>query len=63
MQEVEQKKDGRGGRRAGAGRKATGRTRYPIQITLPQEVLLMLEGVENKSLYVEQLIRADRKQS
>ena len=56
---AEEHKPGRGGRREGAGRKATGRLRKAIQITLPEDVSEALKEVGNKSLYIERLIRQE----
>lgn len=54
---VEDKKsgNGHGGARKGAGRKANGRN-IPLTVRVSQEAAQVLEGVKNKSEFIDDLI-------
>ena len=57
---MEETRSSRGGKRDGAGRKATGRTKKTITLCLSYDVVELLNAHSgNKSAYIESLIRAD----
>ena len=57
---MEQNKSKRGGRREGAGRKATGRTKKTVTLTLSETAVEILDRYAGKkSAYIEQLILED----
>ena len=57
---MEELKSTRGGKREGAGRKATGRTKKIVTLCLSYDVVELLNAYPgNKSAYIESLIRAD----
>lgn len=57
---MEQNKSKRGGRREGAGRKATGRTKKTVTLTLSADAVAILDRyVGRKSEYIERLILDD----
>lgn len=57
MSEITEKKDGRGGRRPGAGRKPTFSRK--MNFKAPKEMAEFIESFENKSEYIKQCVEAD----
>lgn len=53
---MEQKKDNRGGRRQGSGRKKLGRD-YQICLKLSKQAYDVLKQIKNKSAMVDELIK------
>lgn len=53
---MEQKKDNRGGRRQGSGRKKLGRD-YQICLKLSKQAYDVLKKIKNKSAMVDELIK------
>lgn len=57
-QNQEKKKDGRGGRREGAGRPRGLNNARSIGIRIPDDVAAILDRQENRSAYIIEAIRA-----
>lgn len=57
-QQNEEKKNGRGGRREGAGRPATINSTRTISIRIPEDIAAILDAQENRSAYIIEAIRA-----
>lgn len=57
--EKKEMRDPRGGRREGAGRKASGKERMYVTLTISNEATERLKSVDNKSEYIERLITKD----
>ena len=53
---MKQKKDNRGGRRQGSGRKKLGRD-YQVCIKLSKEAYDTLKQLKNRSAYIDELIK------
>ncbi len=63
MDEIKEKKNGHGGRRAGAGRPKTVDARNRIGLFVPDDVMEILSKQPNRSAYIVKAIREyDRKQ-
>ncbi|MCM1310853.1 MAG: ribbon-helix-helix domain-containing protein [Bacteroides sp.] len=58
MQNEEEKKSGRGGRREGAGRPATKNNTRTIALRIPQDVADILDRQPNRSAFIIEAIRA-----
>nr|DAF27304.1 MAG TPA: hypothetical protein [Caudoviricetes sp.] len=54
----EKKKNGWGGRRAGAGRPNVNKSTRTIALRIPQDVAELLDRQENRSAYIIEAIRA-----
>ena len=52
---MEQQKNGHGGARQGAGRKANDRS-IPLMVRVSPKAAAVLDGVKNKSEYIDNLI-------
>jgi len=63
MENQNEKKNGRGGRREGAGRPATKHNTRSIALRIPADVAEILDRQEHRSAYIIEAIRAyDREQ-
>lgn len=53
----EKKKEKRGGKREGAGRKATGITTKAMSLKIDLDIYAALNGVANKNRYINEAVR------
>lgn len=60
MEQKEEKRDGRGGRRPGAGRPKSEKKKITISITLEPDLLDFLNRQENKSRFINHCIRKEK---
>ena len=60
MEEITEKKSKRGGARPGSGRKATP-YKVPLMVRITPEANDIIASVENKSEYIDELIKKDNK--